>query len=71
MLGLALALLLPQAPSATREERVLELVRGLQREGSWHYSRAFFETVPPPIGKRPIVVPSVWLFCGNSDEGSV
>jgi len=69
---LALALSLLQA-QPTREERVLELVRGLQHEsGSGHYSRSRFERAPAPFGERSVFV-AHYLdeMCLNSDEGTV
>lgn len=53
----------------SREERVLELLRGIAGQHV-HYPRASFELAPAPYGDGPVVVPFVQISCGNSDCGT-
>lgn len=67
MLALLLALAVAQASGTpSREERVLELLRVLEREeGSWRYAGASFEW-DAREGERPQLLPGYFLFCATN-----
>ncbi len=68
VLALAFVLLLTQAPAATREERVLELLGGIDTPGAC--ASAHFRSVAPAVGKARVIEPLDLSSCGNSDNGT-
>lgn len=57
-------------PVATREERVLALLQEVGRSGSYRYAHATFDVVEPRLGEGPVVVPGIFVLCGNADSGT-
>jgi hypothetical protein len=70
VLALPVLLSLGQDPASAREERVLALLAEVHRSGSYRYSQVVFESVEPPLGEGPVVLPRISVPCGNSDTGT-
>jgi len=69
MLSLLLVAALAGTDAQTRAERVLALLSEASQTRSWYYADTIFESVPPPLGNGPVLVPRVALvMCGTRDH---
>ena len=69
MLSLLLVATLARTDEPTRAERVLALLSELSQARTWYYADTIFESVPPPLGDGPVLVPRVALvMCATRDH---
>jgi len=69
MFSLLLVVALAQADAPSRAERVLQLLSEVSQSRSGYYADTIFETVKPPLGSGPVLVPRVALvMCADRDH---